>query len=139
MVSGRHEIRDFAFRFRQLRTELQPLVIVEHERDDIFWIDALQRVQSQVLVVQSDAHSAWSVYKSEARVRLLSGITWESLYKDGRDLVTVFRYLLIQHWTDIQAKDMVGSFESLKSTGKEQIVAPDGSVDSRPRILVFAW
>ena len=66
----RHEIRDFAFRFRRLPAELRPLVIIERQRDDIFWMDALERVEDQVWWYNLTPTQRQSVHEGEACVPL---------------------------------------------------------------------
>ncbi|KAK3723908.1 hypothetical protein LTR37_001392 [Vermiconidia calcicola] len=44
----RHEVAEFASRFAALPTELQEAVIVLQKQEDIFWMDALARIESIV-------------------------------------------------------------------------------------------
>lgn len=81
----RHEVRDFTRRFRALPPELRVRVIQRRQQEDLFWMDALRDIESQVWLYNLSPRKREVVYKVQ-RLHHQAGDDFDDEQRIGAEL-----------------------------------------------------
>ena len=93
----RHEVQSFVERFRVLPLELQELVIVEQRQNDLFWMDALCRVEDQPWWLELGPAKR-RIFQKVKNIHENSIADVEIEERAGRNLIRIFSYLITHYW-----------------------------------------
>ena len=122
----RHEVPVFTSRFLALPVELQSRVVQLQRQEDIFWMDALERVEDIVWLYnlgprqREVAHQIQSLYQIA-----INDIQIEE--NDGREMIAAAQKLLSGRWPFIGNTEADRFFETLAFEGQECGTLRDGT------------